>query len=365
MLGGDDYSRVDFDDLQLRRIAGDDPGLFLSQRNPPLILDEVQYVPELFPELKRIVDQQKRQALKAGRRKKEQLFRLTGSNQILLDRNVKESLAGRASYFLLNTLSVSEISRAFSNPQLHSVVFKGGWPELYTEADLEPVHYLNDYIRTYIENDIVISAGISKLSEFTNFLALLAGRTAEVLNYTSLANDCGVRSVTIKEWLSHLEHAHLVYLLKPYSTNLHKRVVKAPKIHFLDTGLCARLQGWQESLPLINSPQAGHIFETLVCAEIVKYIQNHLKPWNLFYWRTKDGDEIDFILEAGKGRFIAFDARLGMQSLTAKRLPRSFHSVFPDVAELILVSAAGEEQLLSRECRQLPISKLATYLHNV
>ena len=143
--------------------------------------------------------------------------------------------------------------------------------------------YLNDYIRSYVEKDILISAGIQKISEFHRVLSLLSARTGQLLEYSSIAQDSGVSSVTVKEWTSVLERADLIYLLKPYFNNLNKRLIKSPKLYFLDTGLAVRLQGWQEILPLFNSPQIGSLFETLVLAEMIKFIRNYRKDWQIFF----------------------------------------------------------------------------------
>lgn len=162
-LGEGRFREVTFDDFQMRNFAERDPALFLAQYPPPLIIDEIQYAPNIFPEIKRIVDNLKRErALNNREDQIEVLFYLTGSNQILLDTHVKETLVGRASYYHLNTLSVHEIRNAFPKISLTEILFKGGWPELYTNPALDPVHYLNDYIRNYIEKDIVVSAGIIK-----------------------------------------------------------------------------------------------------------------------------------------------------------------------------------------------------------
>jgi len=180
-LGNGRVNEVTLDDFQMRNMAQRDPALFLNQFSPPLIIDEIQYAPNIFPEIKRIVDHLKRERiLKSQQDPIEVQFYLTGSNQILLDIQVKETLVGRASYYYLNTLSVHEIKKAFPNLPLTEILFKGGWPELYTNKFLDPVQYLNDYIRNYIEKDIVVSAGVIKKKEFHTVLGMLAARTGNV-----------------------------------------------------------------------------------------------------------------------------------------------------------------------------------------
>ena len=363
-LSGTIFKEVTFDDLQLRNLANRDPALFLEQFKPPILLDEVQYVPNLFLEVKQQIDQLKKQRLKS-RKKLSVLFRMTGSNQLLMDKNIKESLAGRASYFYLNTLTIHEIQNVLTNVDVKAILFKGGWPELYIDQGLSPVQYLNDYIRSYIEKDIVLSAGVQKQEAFNRVLSLLAARTGMLLDYTNLANDSGVRSVTIKEWVSILQRTALVYCLKPYASNLNKRLTKTPKFYFLDTGLAIRLQGWQDPLPLMTSPQAGYLFETLVFAEIFKFIQNYNKDWQLYLWRTKEGEEIDFLIVSKSGKVIALDAKMSMQSVQPTKLPASFNKMFSQVQQIVLVTFGGQKIHLSKECLVVPIGELHEFLAKI
>jgi uncharacterized protein len=358
---GSGYTEVTFDDFQLRSLAQADPALFLSNYKTPLILDEVQYVPNLFSTIKQQVDEKRQDRIRDAKIKSQVLFRLTGSNQILMDRNIKETLVGRAGFYYLNTLTVSELKRAYPELSALDILFKGGWPELYV-SDIDVVKYLNDYIRSYIEKEIELSSGITKQAEFHTLLGLLAARTGEIVNFSSLANDSGVRSGTIKEWVSFLERSDFLYLLKPYSNNLNKRLAKSPKLHFFDTGLACRLQGWTIPEPMFRSSQAGHLFESLVFTELMKFIRNHGKTWQLFYWRTRDGEEIDFLLQKDNETIIALDAKLGIHSVSPVKLPSSFKETFPAVQMLYIVSIGGKRQKLSKNCEQIPISELAVFL---
>jgi uncharacterized protein len=365
VLGKDQFREINFDNFQMRNLAQKDPALFLAQYPPPLLIDEIQYAPNLFPEIKRVIDHLKRQrVLNEQEEEIEVLFYLTGSNQILLDAQVKETLVGRASYYYLNTLSVHEIIGAFPKINLFTILFRGGWPELYTNTALDPIHYLNDYIRNYIEKDIMESAGIIKKKEFYTVLGMLAARTGGILNHSSLAKDSGVKSVTINEWVSVLERTALVYLLFPYETNLNKRLTKSPKLYFLDTGLASRLQGWMDMYPLLASPQAGLLFETLVLSEIVKCILNFGKNWKLFLWRTKDGEEIDFIIENGQGEILALDAKLSIHGADPLFIPPALSAAFPNLQQMILVICQGEKLWLSRECLQVPVTHLTDFLNS-
>lgn len=359
------FQEITFDDLHLRQLANQDPALFLEQFPPPLLLDEIQYVPALFPELKKRIDQLKRAATFESTQTLQSSthFRLTGSNQILMDKNIKESLAGRASYYYLNTLTVHEILRTLPDTSIKTILIKGGWPELYTHHNLSTVHYLNDYIRTYLEKDIVMSAGIQKLSAFHTVLGLLAARTGQLLDYSNIANDSGISSVTVKEWIGLLERADLVHCLKPYFSNLNTRLIKSPKLYFLDTGLATRLQGWTDSVPLMSSLQIGPLFETLVFAEIIKFIRNYQKDWSLFFWRTKEGEEIDFILQTDRETVHAFEVKLSIQGQPkAVQYPPAFQKQFLPKKPLIIVTYGGDRLQLSSTCMTLPIAELHDYL---
>lgn len=353
---------ISFDDWQMRQLAEKDPALFLEQFKPPLLLDEIQYVPNLFPELKRLVDIKKRQRLKDRSTSRDVLFRLTGSNQILMDANIKESLAGRAGYYYLNTLSVHEILTYDPSISISHILFNGGWPELYIEKNTMTTHYLNDYIRSYIEKDIILTAGIQKQNEFLTVLGLLAARTATFAEYAAIGKYCGVKPTTIKEWVSILQQNDIVYRLLPYSNNLNKRLTKTAKLYFLDTGLAVRLQGWSEETPLLNSPQAGALFETLVLSEIIKFIRNYRKNWRVYTWRTKDKEEIDFILELEPGKVILLDAKMAMQSAQPMSIPNSVRKTFPNCNMIYLVTYGGNTLKLSNECTALPITRLHDWL---
>ena len=182
-----DFKEISLDDLHLRSLAQNDPELFLKQFGThKLFIDEAQYAPNLFPALKRKIDLYKRESKKI-----KTIIRMTGSNQILMDKNIKESLAGRASYFDMNTLSVSEIL-SNETKNIQDILYMGGWPELHSRIDVNPKKYLDDYIGSYIEKDIVLTSGIQKSTEFLKFIKLLAGRVGEILDFASLAKDTGV-----------------------------------------------------------------------------------------------------------------------------------------------------------------------------
>lgn len=350
------FLEISLDDLSLRELAQKDPELFLSQfEGKKLFIDEAQYAPQLFPTLKRRVDLEKRKNLNQRRT----IFRLTGSNQILMDRHVKESLAGRASFFDMNTLSVSEILRSKPQQNIQGIIFNGGWPELYGNPGLDAKKFLDDYIHSYIEKDIVLAAGIQKSREFLKFIKLLAGRVGNILNLSSLANESGVDTKTIKDWVSVLERMQVIVLLEPYSANISKRLIKSPKVYFIDSGLACRLQGWASSEPIFTSPQQGPLFENLVFSEIYKMISNHQLGWRMYHWRSREGEEIDFLLEKSPGDFLFIEAKVSPRELKDISSFPEVRKVFAKkVPDLIQCHQQGERILN----KNVPVGNLAEFL---
>lgn len=350
-----EFEELSLDDPSLRELAQSDPELFLRQfDSKKLFIDEAQYAPALFPSLKRRADLYKRDS----RNKRQTILRLTGSNQILMDRNIKESLAGRASFFDMNTLSVSEIL-ASKKISIQEIIYRGGWPELYASDDRSPKKFLDDYINSYIEKDIVLAAGIQKSREFLKFIKLLAGRVGNILDFSGLGSDVGVDGKTIKEWVSVLEKMHIIHLVMPFTTNLSSRLIKSPKIYFIDTGLACRLQGWTSAQPILTSPQQGSLFENLVFSEIFKTNLNYQLGWQIYHWRSRDGEEIDFLIQRKPNDFIFVEAKVSPATLRD-------HGSFPEVKKvfkenpppLIVCHQEGERILKNH----VPIKMLKDFL---
>lgn len=298
-MGG--YQVIYFDDLLVRKAAQENPRLFFDQFDEPLVLDEATLAPEIFPELKRRVDQQRRQP---------DLPKLdvwiTGSNQTLLQKNVRESLSGRASYFDLNTLSLHELG----DIPLKSVLIKGGWPELHIDKELDPIRYLNDLIFTFIEKDIVAAAGIERREAFGKSLNLVAGRVGQLLNSSDISKLIGVDTTTVQSWISLLEQNGLLRKVQPYFSNLNQRLIKTPKVYFEDVGLASRLQGWSDAFPLMASAQFGHLVENIAYSEISKFFSNRGSPAKIFFVRSKEKVEVDFLVELPNNRFVAIEVKV-------------------------------------------------------
>ncbi len=349
------FRELSLDDPALRNLANSDPELFLQQfESEKIFIDEAQYAPVLFPSLKRRADLYKRNP----KNKLQTILRLTGSNQILMDRNVKESLAGRASFFDVNTLSVAEILAA-RQCSIQEIIYKGGWPELQANPARDPQKYLNNYINSYIEKDIVLAAGIQKSSEFLKFVRLLAGRIGGILDYSRLGNDVGVDSKTVKDWISILEQMHIIVLIMPYSSNLSSRLIKSPKVYFLDTGLACRLQGWTSAEPILTSPQQGALFENLVCAEIFKLNINYQLGWQIFHWRSKDGEEVDFLIQKDPQNFLFIESKVSSATIPDHSNYSEVRKVFKTKAPPLFLCHQHGEHVLNKK---IPIALLKNFL---
>ena len=333
-----------FDDLTIRNFAQDNPVLFFDQFTGPLILDEATLAPNIFPELKRRIDIERRQ-----RQAKEVSTPLdiwiTGSNQTLLQEEVQESLAGRANYFLLNTLSLHECQNSFSQEvTLRTVFMRGGWPELHTSPELNAVQYLNDFIATFIEKDIVSAAGIEKKAAFSKSLQLAAARVGQLINYSDIAKIVGVDTTTVQSWIALLDQNGIVRILQPYYSNLNQRLVKTPKIYFEDTGLAVRLQGWSEFEPVMVSPYFGSLLENLVLAEITRFFTNQGMQPEVYFVRSKAQVEVDFLVQLPNQRFIAIEVKTTASDMTREQISL-LDSLEINIVEKWVVSHTGPMKL--------------------
>ncbi len=273
-----------------RAFANEDPRGFLARYPRGAILDEAQRAPELFSYLQGILDGQ----MKSGQ------FILTGSCNFTLMEKITQSLAGRAGILELLPFSLNELDRADRAPEdLDSLLFQGLFPAVY---DQEPrvTRWYNAYIATYVERDVRQLIQIKDFSLFQRFVGLCAANTGQLLNTARLGSDCGVHHNTIRSWLSILEMSYVLFLLRPHHRNFRKRLVKTPKLYFLDTGLAARLLGIESREQLNRHPLRGSLFENWCIAELVKARTNRGLPANLAFWRDHVGTEIDAIADHGQ-----------------------------------------------------------------
>ncbi|MGI6695292.1 MAG: ATP-binding protein [Christensenellales bacterium] len=295
---------VTLDNPKIRYLAQNDPESFLELYPAPIIIDEIQYAPELFPYLKIMVDQEQ----KAGQ------YWLTGSQMFRMMQGVSESLAGRVGLLNLYSLSLREIAGLLGAPFLpgnwnkptpdmllpdvYKRIVRGGMPKLEQAGQLSPERYFSSYFQTYIERDIRELIRIENEGKFVRFISLVAARTGMELVYDHLANEAQIDIKTAQSWLSLLVTSGLVYLLQPYANNAVKRIIKRPKIVFMDTGLAAYLAHWSDAATLEVSAASGFFFETLVLSEIIKSYAHHgLDPASkLFYYRDDRQREIDLLI---------------------------------------------------------------------
>lgn len=266
---------------------------FLKDYPPPIVIDEVQYAPELFRYLKIAIDAN-RDAI--GQ------FLLTGSQKFSLMQNITESLAGRVSIMECLPLSLRELegfyNRRAQNELLFEWLVKGGYPEIY-RRDLEPTVFYSDYVATYLERDVRQLIAVKDLRDFERFMRLLALRSGQLLSYTGLATDIGISPNTVKNWITVLEASQVIHLLEPFYKNPGKRLKKTPKVFFMDTGLCCFLLGLSSPEEVLNSTHVGHLFETLVFGQIYRNIASRSHIDRLYFYRDHRAREVDFIIESG------------------------------------------------------------------
>jgi len=301
------YHYITLDDVLLASLAEQDASLFFKSNPLPLIIDEIQYVPNLMRQVKIIVDNE----VKRGQ------ILMTGSQPFHLMQNVSESLAGRIDIFHLQGLSLREkfaidfrqafvVTESYIEQRRQQLVqyenlwehiHRGGMPAL-VDKQISWSRYYESYIQTYIERDVKQLTEISNQNLFTRFMVSLAARTGQLLNYTSIANDIGVSVETIKRWVSILEASGIIFLLEPYANNILQRVIKTPKLYFFDTALVSYLTRWLTPETLENGRVSGEIFETFVISEIYKsYLNAGITRPPLYYYRDRDQKEIDLIIE--------------------------------------------------------------------
>ena len=284
------YANLESPDI--RQFAIDDPRGFLAQYPDGAILDEIQRAPDLVSYLQPIVDEDQREGL----------FVLTGSQQFEVSDTINQSLAGRTALVRLLPFTIEEIRSAFTLPSIDRLLYHGFYPRLW-DKQLEPTQALGAYYETYIERDLRQLVAIKDLNVFQRFAKLCAGRTGQLLNTNSLANDTGVSHTTARNWLSLLEASYIVFLLQPYYRNISRRLVKTPKLYFYDVGLAAFLLGIENENQVSRDPLRGALFENLVIAEALKYRFNQCKQSNLYFYRDSKGNEVDLLLVSGPDLF--------------------------------------------------------------
>lgn len=323
---------VSLDDLTVREMAKNDPAMFLQLHRPPLLIDEVQYAPELFTYIKIYIDKHQRPGD----------FWMTGSQIFRLMRGVGESLAGRVALLHMSPMSAREINgkdavpfttdletlvneskktEPVSTPEMYEKIWKGSMPGIVSGNYADRNIYYSSYISTYIERDVRELSGEIDALKFNRFVTAAAARAAQILNYSALAEDADIDVATAKDWMNILETLGIVFLLHPYSNNVLKRTVKTPKIYFYDTGLICYLTKWSSPEVAENGAMSGALLENYTVSEIMKSYQNAgLEPY-LYYYRDRDAKEIDVIIE-GDGKLYPLEIK--KTAAPDKRLIKTF-----------------------------------------
>ncbi len=279
-----DHAYANLEVPEIRLLAMSDPHAFFSQFPPPVIIDEIQRVPELLSVIQVLADSSRLRGQ----------FILTGSHQLRLQEAVSQSLAGRTALLRLLPLSISELEAAGISRARDEYIHQGFLPRLYSEK-VDPTRLFRGYCQTYIERDIRQMINIRRLTDFEHFMRLLAGRVGQVLNLNSLTSDLGVSSTTLKGWLSVLEASHAIFRLNPYFENFGKRTIKSPKIYFTDVGLASYLLGIESSVHAGRDPLIGNLFENMVVIEALKSRLNTGKEPELYFYRDNRGNEVDLL----------------------------------------------------------------------
>lgn len=301
---------VTLEDPDVRMRAKEDPLAFLEENRPPIIIDEIQYAPELLSYIKTRIDQ--------NRQPGQWLF--TGSQNFTLMLGVSQSLAGRAAVLSLLPFSFMERNNAgekakdnlalfkdlslkqvcTNKSSLSELILRGSYPEIASKKSIDRQLWCGSYISTYLERDVRNLSQVGDLSQFERFLKLCAIRTGQLLNLSEIAKEIGMSVPTVKRWISILETGYQIYLLYPYYRNLGKRLVKSPKLYFNDTGLASYLLGLHNAETLLNSPNFGNLFETLIVTDFLKRFLYFGQMPSMYYLRTQDGLEIDLVIELGQ-----------------------------------------------------------------
>lgn len=351
---------------EFRLRAKSDPVGFLEEIAGPVILDEIQYVPELLPYIKNSIDENRRPG---G-------WILTGSQNFVLMQGVSESLAGRAAILSLlpfslseregygdKSLSVEEIlnKNGINKPnlKLSDIILRGNYPEIASNKKVDRQIWCGSYITTYLERDIRNLEQVGDLGQYEIFLRACAVRTGQILDLTSIAREIGISFTTAKRWLSLLETGYQVLLVYPYYQNIGKRLVKRPKIYFTDTGLASYLLGLNSRETLVPSSSFGPLFETLVITDFWKRFLHHGQTPSMYYLRTRDGLEVDLIIElAGKLNLVEIKASSSLKPEHLRSLIIAQRDFGDRINKLFVVSNFKETFTPSKNIRNIPISSL-------
>jgi len=368
-LFGKKFNYVSLENPDIRLRAREDPLSFLKQFEGPVIIDEIQYVSELLPYIKTLIDEDR----SPGK------WILTGSQNFVLMQGVTESLAGRAAILTLLPFSLSEITdngnkslsvEHFLNNIGHKLkltpkleiaerILRGSYPEISSNNKIDRQIWCGSYITTYLERDIRNLKQVGDLRQFEIFLKTCAIRTGQILDLSSLAREIGVSFTTVKSWISLLQTGYQIYLLYPYYRNIGKRLVKRPKIYFADTALATYLMGINSKDSLVSSPMFGALFETLVVIDFIKRYAHHGEMESIYYLRTQDDAEIDIIIESeGNLNLIEIKSTSTLKKEHLTSLFKLKSTLGNKIKKTAVVSNTKDSFVLGGDVTNIPIESL-------
>ena len=344
------HAYANLEDRETRELAQNDVRAFFSLYAPPVIIDEVQCVPDLLSQVQVMIDEDR---TACGR------FILTGSHQTALSSSVAQSLAGRTAIVELLPLSVCELTKADRRRSTDELLVRGFMPELVASAK-DPTAYYRFYYRTFVERDVNSQVNVRHRAQFDKFMRLLAGRVGQLVNLSSLACEVGVTSTTLEEWLSVLEASFVVYRLRPYFANVSKRLVKTPKLYFCETGLVCYLLGIKTPEQLARDPLRGNVFENMVVMEMLKRQANLGREASLNFLRTSSGFEIDLMMPDGAGRCpVEIKSSMSYSSNLVAGL-ETYRQTWDEKAKGMLIydgrKMSARDQITCLNFRDLPLS---------
>lgn len=375
MLFSKTHTFINLENPDVRLRAKGDPIGFLNQYELPVVIDEIQYVPELLSYIKTKIDNNR----KPGQ------WLLTGSQNFLLMHNITQSLAGRVAVLNLLPFSFSELiddadkaqspnewikslgqAKTFSSVNkrfnIGDILLRGLYPEIAANKSVDRQIWCGSYINTYIERDIRNLANIGDLSQYERFLVSCATRTGQILNLSEIARDIGISVPTAKRWLSLLETGFQVYLLYPYYRNIGKRILKSPKIYFNDPGLCSYLLGYHDTESLLKGPSFGNLFETMVVCDFLKRFYHHGLKSSMYYLRTRDDLEIDLIIElGGKLHFFEIKSSMTITPKHASQLQQIINTLGDKVKTGGIISCSNDNYALMSNIHNYSWSKILAF----
>jgi hypothetical protein len=355
---GESRRYVSLDDPQILSLAKNDPALFFERFAPPVLIDEIQYAPELFPHIKMLVDNSSENGL----------VWLSGSQQYAMMKNVTESLAGRVAVVDMFGFSIYErddkapqqkpflpsgnppaLLDKRSSAETFEIIWQGSFPHIVNSGAAQWNLFYSSYVKTYLERDVRQIVNIGDETAFTRFMSVVAARTAQVLNISDIANNSNINVKTAEKWLSVLQASGVVYLLKPYFSNVSKRFTKHPKLYFTDTGLCAYLTEWTSPQTLEAGAMSGAFFETFVISEILKSYRHNGESPNLYYYRDSNNVEIDLLISQNG---LLYPIEIKKTASPQKSDVKAFGT-------LAKIAAVGHGTLICQTKENLPLTETA------